>query len=235
MKELAGKVAVVTGGGSGIGRATSIALASAGASVVVAEIDDGPGEETVALITGAGETAAFLPADVTKWDDIERMVAFAEERFGGLDILHNNAGINAGWPRFRPLPAAVGSHGGDKPLGRDRGDAGRRTRDAPPGRWRRHQQRLPCRARHLRRGSHLRSDEKRGGCVHPLARVPHGGGQHPCQLRAPGLWIRHCPGRLGRRPEAGTVALRSSGSRSCGAEVAEAILELVTDESLAAR
>ncbi len=100
MYELAGKVAVVTGGGSGIGRATSLALASVGASVVIADIDAAAGSETTALITGAGGGAAFVPTDVTKWDEIERMVAFAEETFGGLDILHNNAGINAGWPRF---------------------------------------------------------------------------------------------------------------------------------------
>lgn len=100
MYELAGKVAVVTGGGSGIGRATSLALAAAGVSVVVADIDPAAGEETVALVAAAGGAAAIVPTDVTKWEDIERMVALAEEKFGGLDILHNNAGINAGWPRF---------------------------------------------------------------------------------------------------------------------------------------
>ncbi len=104
MKDLEGKVALVTGGGSGIGRATAIALAEAGAAVAVADVDDDAGRETVRLIEEAGGRAAFVHTDVTRWEDIERMVAFSEGTFGGLDILHNNAGINAGWPRFPEAP-----------------------------------------------------------------------------------------------------------------------------------
>jgi len=110
VNDLAGKTAAVTGAGSGIGRATALALAAAGASVVVADINEETGLETVALIEkgsgadGANAGAAFVRTDVTDWRDIEGMVAFAEDRFGGLDILHNNAGINAGWPRFPDAP-----------------------------------------------------------------------------------------------------------------------------------
>jgi NAD(P)-dependent dehydrogenase (short-subunit alcohol dehydrogenase family) len=100
----AGKVALVTGGSSGIGRATALALAEAGAAVVIADIDDGGGQETVALIERSGGKAAFVRADVTRREDLERMVAFAEETFGGLDILHNNAGIITGLPRFPEAP-----------------------------------------------------------------------------------------------------------------------------------
>ncbi len=96
----AGKVALITGGGSGIGRATALALAEAGAAVVVADIDDGGGQKTVSLIERSGGKAAFVHADVTRREDVERMVAFAEETFGGLDILHNNAGVSTGQPRF---------------------------------------------------------------------------------------------------------------------------------------
>jgi NAD(P)-dependent dehydrogenase (short-subunit alcohol dehydrogenase family) len=95
-----GKVALITGGGSGIGRATSIALAQAGASIVVADIGADGGKETVRLVEAEGGKAAFIRTDVTKREDIERMVAFAEETYGGLDIAHNNAGIGTPAPRF---------------------------------------------------------------------------------------------------------------------------------------
>jgi NAD(P)-dependent dehydrogenase (short-subunit alcohol dehydrogenase family) len=100
----AGKVAVITGGSSGIGRATALALANAGAAIVVADIDDEGGQETVTLIERSGGKAAFVHADVTRQDDLEAMVAFAEDTFGGLDILHNNAGI--GVPAASRFPAA---------------------------------------------------------------------------------------------------------------------------------
>ena len=100
-----GKVALVTGGSSGIGRATAIALAQAGTSVVIADIDDNGGRQTVALIEQAGGKAAFVHTDVTRREELEQMVAFAEESFGGLDILHNNAGITTGHPRFPDAPA----------------------------------------------------------------------------------------------------------------------------------
>lgn len=99
-----GKVALVTGGGSGIGRATALALTEAGAAVVIADVDDGGGQETAALVERSGGNAAFVHADVTRRDDLERLVAFAEEHFGGLDILHNNAGVGTGQPRFPDAP-----------------------------------------------------------------------------------------------------------------------------------
>jgi NAD(P)-dependent dehydrogenase (short-subunit alcohol dehydrogenase family) len=100
MKDLEGRVAVVTGGGAGIGRATAIALAQAGSAAVIADIDDAGARETVRLIEEAAGRSASVHTDVTQWEDLERMVAFTVETFGRLDIFHNNAGINTGWPRF---------------------------------------------------------------------------------------------------------------------------------------
>ena len=104
MNDLEGKAALITGGGSGIGRATAIALAGAGAAVVIADVDEAGARGTARLVEEARGRAAFVRTDVSRWEEIERMVAFSEETFGGLDILHNNAGINAGWPRFPDAP-----------------------------------------------------------------------------------------------------------------------------------
>ncbi|MFQ5471562.1 MAG: SDR family NAD(P)-dependent oxidoreductase [Dehalococcoidia bacterium] len=95
-----GKVALITGAGSGIGRATAVALADAGARIVVADIDEDGGRETIGMLEKAGAKAAFVQTDVTKRSDLERMVSFTEETFGGLDIAYNNAGIGTPRPTF---------------------------------------------------------------------------------------------------------------------------------------
>lgn len=95
-----GKVALITGGGSGIGRATAVALANAGASVVIADVFEDGGNETVSMIKDNGGEAAFVRTDVTSRDDLENMVAFTEKTFGGLDIAYNNAGVGTPQPRF---------------------------------------------------------------------------------------------------------------------------------------
>lgn len=98
--DIAGKVAVVTGAGSGIGRATAIALAREGASVVVADVDEAGGTETVARIADAGGTAIFVRCDVARARSIEALFARAVEEYGGIDIVHNNAGMVCGWPHW---------------------------------------------------------------------------------------------------------------------------------------
>jgi NAD(P)-dependent dehydrogenase (short-subunit alcohol dehydrogenase family) len=87
------KVAIVTGAGSGIGRATAVRLAAEGARVVVADVVDESGKETAALITDAGGTAVYVHTDVSSDADTNRLVETAVEQFGGLDIAVNNAGI----------------------------------------------------------------------------------------------------------------------------------------------
>jgi NAD(P)-dependent dehydrogenase (short-subunit alcohol dehydrogenase family) len=98
--EIKGTVAVITGGGSGIGRATSERLAHEGAAVVVADLDQPMGEETVRRIEGAGGSAVFVKADVTREADMRKALDTAVSKFGRLDILHNNAGIAVGAPGF---------------------------------------------------------------------------------------------------------------------------------------
>ena len=99
-----GKVAIITGGGSGIGRATALALGREGASLAIADLNEQGGRETVRLIEDGGGKAAFVDVDVAKRDDLESMVSFAEESFGGIDIFHNNAGIGTPQPRFPIAP-----------------------------------------------------------------------------------------------------------------------------------
>ncbi len=88
-----GKIALVTGGGSGIGRAASLALAKEGAKVAVSDIVVSGGEETVRLIGDAGGEAVFIKADVAKAAEVEGLIKKVVETYGRLDCAFNNAGI----------------------------------------------------------------------------------------------------------------------------------------------
>lgn len=87
------KVALITGGGSGIGRAVALAWAREGAQVVVSDVDQKGSEETVAMVEKAGANALFVPADVSKPEDCEALVRRTVDKFGRLDVACNNAGI----------------------------------------------------------------------------------------------------------------------------------------------
>lgn len=93
MASLDGKVAIVTGGGSGIGQAACHLYAREGARVVVSDVDEKGGNETVRAIQDGNGDAVFVRADVSNPDDCQAMVAAAVEKYGRLDIAFNNAGI----------------------------------------------------------------------------------------------------------------------------------------------
>ncbi len=93
MSSFAGRVALITGGGSGIGRATALAFAREGASVVIGNRNESQGAEVVKAIRSAGGQAAFLRTDVTRAAEVEALVRFAITSFGGIDAAFNNAGI----------------------------------------------------------------------------------------------------------------------------------------------
>lgn len=97
MSELSGKVAIVTGGTSGIGRETAILFAKSGAKVVVAGRREKEGNECVAAIKAAGGEGIFVKTDVAKAADVQALVQKTVERFGRVDIAFNNAGIEGNW------------------------------------------------------------------------------------------------------------------------------------------
>lgn len=96
--EIDDTVAVVTGGASGIGRATAVALAANGARVAVADIEQPPLDETVAAIEAAGGTAIGVTCDVSEWASVAALRERAEAELGPVDIVMNNAGVAGGGP-----------------------------------------------------------------------------------------------------------------------------------------
>src|ERR1700682_5062805 len=111
--ELRGKVALVTGGTSGIGRDTALLFAKAGAKVVVAGRREVEGKETVELIRASGGDAMFVKADVSKAAEVDALVQRTVEKFGRLDVAFNNAGIEGHWVPITEQSEEDGYHTSD--------------------------------------------------------------------------------------------------------------------------
>src|ERR671930_1642307 len=94
------KVALVTGGASGIGRATALMFAREGAKLVIADMNDEGGQQTVHLITEQGGEAIFVRTDVSQAVEVQALISTAVETYGRLDCAHNNAGISGGGRAF---------------------------------------------------------------------------------------------------------------------------------------
>jgi NAD(P)-dependent dehydrogenase (short-subunit alcohol dehydrogenase family) len=99
---LEGKVALVTGGASGIGRATALTFAREGAKLIIADMNEDGGHQTVHMITEKGGEAIFVRTDVSQAVEVQALISTAVETYGRLDCAHNNAGI---WGGLRALTA----------------------------------------------------------------------------------------------------------------------------------
>jgi 3-oxoacyl-[acyl-carrier protein] reductase len=110
MGRLQDLVAVVTGAGSGIGRASAQHFAREGARVLVADVRAGAAEETTELVRGEGGTAACVQADVTDRAQVEAMIDAAVRQFGRVDVLFNNAGVPMSFTPFEEVEDALWDH-----------------------------------------------------------------------------------------------------------------------------
>ena len=101
--DFTGKVALITGAGNGIGRATALGFAKGGAKVVLVDRDVAGGEATAGIIRQQGGEARFATADVTKSAEVQDYVKAALDAYGAIDCFFNNAGIEGKWAAYRGI------------------------------------------------------------------------------------------------------------------------------------
>ena len=107
MFELSGRVALITGGAAGLGKAFGEALAEFGADIAIADVDEATARETAAKIEEMGRRSLVVKADVTRPDEVQHMVEETVARLGAVDILINNAGVTAKGMRIHEMPLEV--------------------------------------------------------------------------------------------------------------------------------
>ena len=136
---LAGKVAVVTGFGSGLGRAIAMNFAAQGAKIAGLSRSPGAGEETLRQILGQAREALFIPTDVRDVEQVQQAIARTMEAFGRLDIVVNSAGVRITGTATEISEEGMGQSLGYQPEGDIPSQPGCYSRDAP-NRWRLHHQ-----------------------------------------------------------------------------------------------
>lgn len=104
MGTLKGKVAIITGGASGIGRGTALRFAKAGAKVVIADVNEAGGQETAKMVKQAGGDITFVKADLAKNEEVQNVVGKALTTYGGIHVLHNNAAVLRTHDRLEEIP-----------------------------------------------------------------------------------------------------------------------------------
>ena len=119
MEDLEGKVAVITGGASGIGRAVAERAAAEGMKIVLADIEEGPLKEAEGELTGRGTEAIGVVTDVSDAASVRALRDRALDRFGAVHLVHNNAGVGLGGPIWDCLRRGLALDPRRQPVGRD--------------------------------------------------------------------------------------------------------------------
>ena len=219
MGALDGKVALITGAGSGIGKATAERLTAAGAAVFVVDRDEAGGSAVAESVGGA-----FHPADVGEAAEVDAAFAACQDRFGGVDIAFLNAGIAIGHADLATLPDDLYrvDHAGQRRSDRLR-RPGRDPGDDHPGR-RGHRRHLVAGRDHpVPAGSGLRPHQARGRRADPQRRTDARGSEHHGEHREPGhdRHQHHHRGRQAHVVGRGVPLMPAS-------QIAEAVLQIVT-------